>query len=230
MYKISDNIAKVQARIRKAELDYHREPGSVQLIAVSKTKSADEIRSAYDCGLNNFAENYLQEALDKMRVLQDLAITWHFIGPIQSKKTRHVAENFDWVHSIDRYKVAARLSEQRPNNLPPLKICLQVNISNESSKSGFSVAELPSIFDAVAELPQLQLRGLMAIPKKCANLTQQRKVFAQVASSLRELALTKKPKIALNTLSMGMSNDLEAAIAAGSTMVRIGTDIFGPRS
>ncbi len=230
MHKISDNVAKVQSRIQKAEQEYHREPGSVQLIAVSKTKPFTDIRTAYACGLTHFAENYVQEALDKIEKLKDLAITWHFIGPIQSNKTRIIAENFSWIHSLDRYKIAHRLSEQRPVALPPLQVCLQVNISEEESKSGIAPNELEDIYRQIADLPNLTVRGLMAIPEPCADFDKQRKIFAELAAYLRELAALQKTQAKLDTLSIGMSADLEAAIAAGSTMVRIGTDIFGART
>lgn len=230
MHKISDNVAKVQSRIQKAELEYHRAAGSVQLIAVSKTKPFTEIRIAYACGLTHFAENYIQEALEKIDKLKDLAITWHFIGPIQSNKTRLIAENFSWLHSLDRYKIAHRISEQRPPTLPPLQVCLQVNISGEATKSGIAPHQLQEIYAQISALPNLTVRGLMAIPEPCADFDRQRKVFAQLADYLRELAALPIPSAKLDTLSMGMSADLEAAIAAGATMVRIGTDIFGARS
>lgn len=219
-------IAKVQARIRAAAEAVGRDPASVTLMAVSKTRPAQAVREAHAVGLDQFGENYLQEALDKQAQLADLPLSWHFIGPIQSNKTRPIAEHFDWVHSVDRLKIAQRLSEQRPANLPPLQVCLQVNISGEASKSGVAPEELAALVDAVMALPRLQLRGLMAIPAPSDDPVQQRIPFAALRHAL---ALLQHRHPGLDTLSMGMSADLEAAIAEGATVVRIGTDIFGPR-
>jgi pyridoxal phosphate enzyme (YggS family) len=182
------------------------------------------IRAAASLGLSQFGENYLQEALEKMAALTDLPLTWHFIGPMQSNKTRAIAEHFDWVHSIDRLKIARRLSEQRPPHLPPLQVCLQVNVSGEASKSGVSPGALAELAAAVSELPGLRLRGLMAIPAATEDLTAQHAAFASLRRAMASLQMP-----ALDTLSMGMSGDLEAAIAEGATIVRVGTDIFGPR-
>ena len=223
MSTIAENIAKVAARIRAAAQASGRDPAHIQLLAVSKTKPAQAVREAFVCGQRDFGENYLQEALSKQQELADLPITWHFIGPIQSNKTRPIAEHFAWVHSVDRLKIAQRLSEQRPANLPPLKICLQVNISGEASKSGCTPEELPALAAAVTKLTNLQLCGLMAIPEPSDDLAQQRAACAQ----LRQLASDLQPPLA--TLSMGMSHDLEAAIAEGATWVRIGTALFGAR-
>lgn len=223
MSTIAENIAKVRARIREAEQAYGRAPGSVELLAVSKTKSAADIREAHACGLADFGENYLQEALAKQAELADLALTWHFIGPIQSNKTRPIAEHFHWVHSVDRLKIAQRLSEQRPASLPPLNILLQVNVSGEDSKSGCAPDELPALAQAVAQLPHLKLRGLMAIPEPTEDVAAQHAAFAR----LRELMLALN--LGLDTLSIGMSHDLEAAVAEGATWVRIGTALFGAR-
>ena len=220
------NIVKVQQRIAEAEKKYQRKPGSVQLMAVSKTRPAAMVRAAAAAGLTEMGENYLQEALDKQRELTDLELTWHFIGPIQSNKTRSIAEHFDWVHSVDRLKIAQRLSDQRPEGLAPLNICLQVNISAEESKSGLALEALGPIADQLADLPKLSLRGLMAIPQATDSIDQQRQAFARLASALQQLQL-KHP--AMTTLSMGMSNDIDAAIAEGASIVRIGTSIFGPR-
>lgn len=223
MSTIAENIAKVRARIREAAQASGRAPESVRLLAVSKTKPAADVREAHAAGLIDFGENYLQEALAKQAELADLALTWHFIGPIQSNKTRPIAEHFQWVHSVDRLKVAERLCAQRPPHLPPLNVCLQVNVSGEDSKSGCSAAELPELAHAVAALPNLKLRGLMAIPEPTDDLAAQHAAFAR----LRELLVSLD--LGLDTLSMGMSHDLEAAIAEGATWVRIGTALFGAR-
>ncbi|MFZ5958707.1 YggS family pyridoxal phosphate-dependent enzyme [Pseudomonas sp. QL9] len=223
MSTIAENIAKVRARIREAAQATGRDPEGVNLLAVSKTKPAADVREAYAAGMADFGENYLQEALAKQAELADLPLTWHFIGPIQSNKTRPIAEHFQWVHSVDRLKVAERLSAQRPAHLPALNVCLQVNVSGEDSKSGCSAAELPELARAVAALPNLKLRGLMAIPEPTEDVAAQRAAFAR----LRELMTTLD--LGLDTLSMGMSHDLEAAIAEGATWVRIGTALFGAR-
>ncbi|WP_282339875.1 YggS family pyridoxal phosphate-dependent enzyme [Pseudomonas sp. PS02288] len=223
MSTIAENIAKVGARIRRAAEAVQRDSQGISLLAVSKTKPAAALREAYAAGQRDFGENYLQEALDKQRELADLPLTWHFIGPIQSNKTKPIAEHFAWVHSVDRLKIAERLSAQRPAGLPPLNICLQVNVSGEDSKSGCAAAELPALAAAVAALPNLRLRGLMAIPEPSDDLTVQRAAFARLRTLGEELDLP------LDTLSMGMSHDLEAAIAEGATWVRIGTALFGAR-
>lgn len=223
MSTIAENIAKVRERIREAEQACGRPSGSVALLAVSKTKPAADIREAHAAGLDDFGENYLQEALGKQVELADLALTWHFIGPIQSNKTRPIAEHFHWVHSVDRLKVAERLSAQRPAHLPPLNVCLQVNVSGEASKSGCAPEELPALARAVAALPNLKLRGLMAIPEPTEDIAAQRAAFARLRELLTALNL------GLDTLSMGMSHDLEAAVAEGATWVRIGTALFGAR-
>ena len=227
MHKIDDKLAKVTARIHQAALAAGRDPQTVQLIAVSKTQGADAIAQAYACGQRRFGENYLQEALDKQPQLAHLpGLEWHFIGPIQSNKTRPIAEHFAWVHSVDRLKIAQRLSDQRPPQLPPLHICIQVNIDDEQSKSGVSLAELPALAAAIQPLPRLVLRGLMAIPAASTDPQQQRRSFAKLRSAMAVLNLQG---LAMDTLSMGMSGDLEAAIAEGATLVRVGTDIFGAR-
>jgi pyridoxal phosphate enzyme (YggS family) len=195
---------------------------------VSKAQAAEAIRVAWRAGLSQFGESYLQEALAKINVLQDLPITWHFIGPLQSNKTRAVAESFAWVHSVDRSRIARRLDEHRPATLPPLQVCLQVNISGEQSKSGVSLEELPRLASEVLALPRLQLRGLMAIPAPTPDPARQRAAFAALRLALEQLQETLAPS--MDTLSMGMSDDLEAAIAEGSTMVRVGSGIFGPRN
>ncbi|MCJ8170549.1 YggS family pyridoxal phosphate-dependent enzyme [Atopomonas sediminilitoris] len=223
MSTIADNIANVRQQIREAAQASGRPPEQVQLLAVSKTKPAGAVREAFACAQRDFGENYLQEALDKQVELADLAITWHFIGPIQSNKTRPIAEHFAWVHSVDRLKIAQRLSAQRPAHLPPLNICLQVNVSGEASKSGCSAAELPALAQAVSQLPNLRLRGLMAIPEPSDDLALLHQRFAAV----RELQ--DSLNLGLDTLSMGMSQDLPVAIAEGATWVRIGTALFGAR-
>ncbi|MXR32518.1 YggS family pyridoxal phosphate-dependent enzyme [Pseudomonas sp. PICF6] len=223
MSTIADNIAQVRSRIRAAEQAAHRDEHSVQLLAVSKTKPAQALREAYAAGLRDFGENYLQEALGKQVELTDLPLIWHFIGPIQSNKTRAIAEHFDWVHSVDRLKIAQRLSEQRPADLPPLNICIQVNVSGEDSKSGCTEADLPALASAISALPRLKLRGLMAIPEPTEERAAQDAAFAAVQRLQADL------KLPLDTLSMGMSHDLESAIAQGATWVRIGTALFGAR-
>jgi pyridoxal phosphate enzyme (YggS family) len=190
---------------------------------VSKTKPAQALREAYAAGLRDFGENYLQEALGKQLELADLPLIWHFIGPIQSNKTRAIAEHFDWVHSVDRLKIAQRLSEQRPAELPSLNICIQVNVSGEASKSGCTPADLPALAEAINGLPRLKLRGLMAIPEPTEDRAEQDAAFAAVQKLQASLDLP------LDTLSMGMSHDLESAIAQGATWVRIGTALFGAR-
>lgn len=223
MSTIADNIALVSSRIHAATLAAQRDEHSVQLLAVSKTKPAEALREAYAAGLRDFGENYLQEALSKQLELADLPLIWHFIGPIQSNKTRAIAEHFAWVHSVDRLKIAQRLSEQRPADLPPLNICIQVNVSGEASKSGCTPADLPALANAISELPRLKLRGLMAIPEPTEDRAAQDAAFAAVQSLQASLNLP------LDTLSMGMSHDLESAIAQGATWVRIGTALFGAR-
>ena len=223
MSTIAENIAKVGVRIREAAQASQRNFADIGLLAVSKTKPADAIREAHAAGVCDFGENYLQEALEKQTQLADLPLIWHFIGPIQSNKTRPIAEHFDWVHSVDRLKIAQRLSEQRPAHLPALNICLQVNVSGEQSKSGCSPEELTALARAVVALPNLRLRGLMAIPEPTDDVAAQHAAFARLRQLRDELALN------LDTLSMGMSHDLEAAIAEGATWVRIGTALFGAR-
>lgn len=223
MSTIVENIAKVGVRIREAAQASQRDFATIGLLAVSKTKPTDAIREAQAAGLHDFGENYLQEALDKQVQLVDLPLTWHFIGPIQSNKTRPIAEHFAWVHSVDRLKIAERLSAQRPSGLPPLNICLQVNVSGEDSKSGCQPDELAALAQAVTQLPNLRLRGLMTIPEPTDDASEQRAAFARLR------ALRDGLNLDLDTLSMGMSHDLEAAIAEGATWVRIGTALFGER-
>lgn len=204
-----------------------RAASDVTLLAVSKTFAPGAIREAYQGGQTCFAESYVQEALNKIAALQDLPIEWHFIGPIQSNKTRAIAEHFTWVHSVDRLKIAERLSAQRPAHLPPLQICLQVNVSEEVSKSGVPSGEVSQLAMKVAQLPHLNLRGLMAVPAPNDDVAAQRAAFAQLRELRDQLSRQGLP---LDTLSMGMSHDFAAAIAEGATMVRIGSAIFGDRS
>ncbi|WP_122864705.1 YggS family pyridoxal phosphate-dependent enzyme [Pseudomonas viridiflava] len=223
MSTIAANISTLEQRIRTASLAAQRDPTSVGLLAVSKTKPSSALREAYAAGLRDFGENYLQEALGKQAELADLPLCWHFIGPIQSNKTRAIAENFAWVHSVDRLKIAQRLSEQRPEGQEPLNICIQVNVSGEASKSGCTPEDLPALAAAISALPRLKLRGLMAIPEPTEDQAEQAAAFAAVR------ALQDQLDLPLDTLSMGMSHDLEAAIAQGATWVRIGTALFGAR-
>jgi pyridoxal phosphate enzyme (YggS family) len=227
---ISDNLEQVKATIAAAAHACGRESSSVSLLAVSKTFGPQAVIAAADAGQRAFGENYLQEALDKQQAVAalrpDLALDWHFIGPIQSNKTRPLAEHFAWAHAVDREKIARRLSEQRPADLPPLNICLQVNVSGEASKSGIAPADLPALAQAVAALPRLRLRGLMAIPEPAQDIESQRKPFAQLRALQQQL---RAIGIDTDTLSMGMSADMPAAIAEGATIVRIGTAIFGQR-
>ena len=223
---IADNIAKLSERVRLAAQKSQRSESGISVLAVSKTWPCEDLRHAFNNGLTQFGENYLKEALIKIEQLADLPLTWHFIGPIQSNKTRAIAENFDWVHTVDRIKIAQRLNDQRPAHLAPLQICIQVNISREESKSGVMLESLPSLATQILALPALRLRGLMAIPAVTDDTNLQNAAFAGLRTALIEL---QKFAPGLDTLSMGMSGDMESAIAQGSTLVRIGTDIFGAR-
>jgi pyridoxal phosphate enzyme (YggS family) len=227
---IANNLEQVRATVAESAVHAGRDPASVMLLAVSKTFPADAVIEAADAGQHAFGENYLQEALDKQQAVHALrpalALEWHFIGPIQSNKTRPVAEHFAWAHAVDREKIARRLSEQRPPHLPPLNICLQVNVSDEASKSGVSPAELLALAQAVVTLPNLKLRGLMAIPEPTDDVELQRKPFTLLRQLQQQLA---DMGIATDTLSMGMSSDMQVAIAEGATIVRVGTAIFGKR-
>ncbi|GLC91657.1 YggS family pyridoxal phosphate enzyme [Cupriavidus sp. TA19] len=228
MSVIAANLQAVNQRIAAAAQQAGRQPGDIALLAVSKTVSADRVRAAAEAGQLAFGENYVQEGVEKIAALAELRgrLQWHFIGPLQSNKTRLVAEHFDWVHAIDRLKIAERLSAQRPAGMAPLQVCLQVNISGEASKSGVAPAEVPALAQAVAALPGLRLRGLMAIPEPEDDPAAQRRPFAAMRALLGTL---RENGLDLDTLSMGMSGDMEAAIAEGATMVRIGTAIFGAR-
>lgn len=228
MTMIRDNLQQVTSRIVTACTAAGRDPASVRLLAVSKTFTAEAVRDAYGAGQRAFGENYIQEGVGKIQALANIRaeLEWHCIGPLQSNKTRLVAEHFDWVHSVDRLKIAQRLSEQRPAELAPLQVCLQVNVDGGANKSGVSPEEAVALAQAVAALPRLRLRGLMAIPEPAAGFDAQRALFMTAAAVFDRL---NAAGIALDTLSLGMSADLEAAIAAGSTMVRVGTAIFGGR-
>ena len=219
-------LRAVQTRIAQAAAAAGRAEAAVRLLAVSKTFDAVAVRDLAACGQRDFGENYVQEALDKQTLLVDLPLLWHFIGPIQSNKTRAISENFSWVHSVDRLKIAERLSAQRPAHLPPLQLCIEINVSGEASKGGVAVTDLPGLADAVAALPRLQLRGLMAIPAPATEVSTQRAAFRQVRQAYDALIARGHP---LDTLSMGMSADLEAAILEGATIVRVGTALFGER-
>lgn len=209
-----------------AEKRYGRATGSTQLMAVSKLQTVESILEAEQCGIQHLGESYTTEALQKIDKLREWPLVWHFIGPIQSNKTRIIAENFSWAHSVDRLKIAQRLSAQRPDTRTPLQVCLQVNISEEASKSGVTIKSLPKLADQVAMLPGLTLRGLMAVPRRVEAIDEQRKAFAQLREWFERLIIQGHT---LDTLCMGMSGDFEAAIAEGATMIRIGIGIFGPR-
>lgn len=229
MTMIGDDLQQVKKRIVQACVTAGRDPAGVRLLAVSKTFGPEAVREAHAAGQTAFGENYVQEGLDKIQALADLRATleWHCIGPLQSNKTRPVAEQFDWVHSIDRLKIAERLSAQRPAHLPALNVCLQVNVDGGANKSGVPPQEAMELARAVAALPQLRLRGLMAIPEPAPDFAAQRDLFLRAQAVFESI---RAAGIALDTLSLGMSADLEAAISAGSTMVRIGTAIFGGRA
>ena len=228
MTMIADNLHRVQARIGSAAQASGRNPSSVALLAVSKTFPAEAVREAYAAGQHAFGENYIQEAVDKITALADLRseLQWHCIGPIQSNKTRSVAEHFDWVHTVDRLKIAQRLSDQRPGHLPLLQVCIQVNVDGGPTKSGVAPGEALALARAVAVLPRMQLRGLMCIPEPAPDFEAACEVFARARALFDAL---NAQGLALDTLSMGMSADLEAAIHSGSTLVRVGSAIFGVR-
>lgn len=226
MTTISANLQAVHARIAGACAAAGRDPASVRLLAVAKTWPAAAVRAAAACGERRFGESYVQEAVPKIAALADLGLEWHFIGPLQSNKTRLVAEHFHWVHSLDRLKIAERLSAQRPADLPPLQVCIEVNVSGEASKGGCAPEQAPALAAVVAALPRLKLRGLMAIPEPTADEALLRGRFA-LLRQLRDALIGRG--LELDTLSMGMSHDLETAIAEGATIVRVGTAIFGER-
>jgi pyridoxal phosphate enzyme (YggS family) len=224
MNMITQHFEHIRAQIKQAEATWQRQSGSVLLLAVSKTMSELVIAKAYNTGQRHFGENYLQEAIHKQKRLSAFDISWHFIGPVQSNKTRAIAQNFSWVHSVDNTKIAKRLSDQRPDYLPPLNICLQVNISEEVNKAGIKLDELGDLCAQVEKLPNLRLRGVMAIPENSSNFEQQRLPYRTLHNAVLQL---QKPE--LDTFSYGMSGDLQAAIAEGASIVRIGTALFGKR-
>ncbi len=228
MQTIADRLAHAQKMIAQTINEAHRPANSVKLLAVSKTKPVSDLRQAYDSGQRLFGENYVQEGVEKIEEMQDLSdIEWHFIGPLQSNKTRLVAAHFDWVQSVDRLKIAQRLSSQRPANKTPLQLLIQVNIDDEQSKSGVTLQEVEALAKGISALPNVTLRGLMAIPRANPTAEQQVQAFTQLKASFERL---KQQYSSIDTLSIGMSNDMSAAIHAGSTMVRIGTAIFGARA
>ncbi|BCM25739.1 YggS family pyridoxal phosphate-dependent enzyme [Methyloradius palustris] len=227
MNTIADRLQAVRTSIAKAALKAGRNIDTVILLAVSKAHSATACQEAFASGQRHFGENYLQEAIQKQADLKNLPITWHFIGPIQSNKTQLIAQHFDWVHGVDRLKIAERLNAARPENMPPLQICIQINVSNEETKSGVSVEDAPMLADAISKLPHLKLRGLMAIPAPTNSVELQQKQFRIVSQCFDALV---KQGYAIDTLSMGMSDDFEMAIVEGATIVRIGSAIFGARS
>lgn len=227
MNEIPERLCRVRERIEKAARASGRSPEEIALLAVSKTKPAGDILAAYEAGQRDFGENYLQDALPKIEEIREPGIEWHFIGRIQSNKTADISRHFSWVHGLDSLKHAKRLSGQRPAGLPPLQVCLQVNLSDEASKGGVDADALPELAAAVASLPELKLRGLMTMPDPKTDAATQRAAFARLRQLLQDL---RSRGLDLDTLSMGMSADMEAAIAEGSTMVRIGTDIFGART
>ncbi len=226
MSTVAENIGQLRSLLTRLERQYARPAASVKLLAVSKRHSVQKIIDANQSGLQDFGENYLQEALEKIRQLQELGLNWHFIGPIQANKTRLIAANFQWVHSVDRSKIAQRLSDQRGSDSPALNVCVQVKLSDEETKSGVSPGEVKTLCETIEKLPNLNLRGLMAIPAALPDVESQRRVFRVLAAEFNQLRARYSQ---FDTLSMGMSNDYEAAVAEGSTMIRIGTAIFGSR-
>ena len=226
MHDVGSALNAVRRRIGELERRYRREPGSVALLAVSKTKPPEAVRAAISAGQHAFGENHLQDAMTKVEALSGLGVSWHFIGAVQSNKTRPIAAHFDWVHGIEREKIARRLSAQRPAGREPLEVCIEVNVSGEETKSGVPPANVESLARMVRDLPGLRLRGLMAIPRPSPDFETQRVPFRRLREILDDL---NAKGLDLDTLSMGMTGDLEAAIAEGATIVRIGTAIFGPR-
>jgi len=227
MTPLRDKLQIIGASIKQFAREYHREPGDIQLLAVSKRHPESMIREAFAAGQKAFGENYAQELLEKASALADLPIEWHYIGPLQSNKTKKIAQVASWVHTIDRLKIAKRLNDQRPHNLPPLSVCIQLNISGENSKSGVQLEEIPELAKEIIKLENLKLRGLMVIPAPERDFSKQRAVFARVRNIQKDLI---RQGFKLDTLSMGMSADMQAAIAEGATIVRIGTAIFGERT
>jgi pyridoxal phosphate enzyme (YggS family) len=236
MSSINTRLEEISNRIKHSAQSCQRNPKSILLLAVSKTRSVEEIRIAYEAGCTSFGESYIQEALVKISELQAVPLKWHFIGPIQSNKTQAIVKHFDWVHSIDRLKIAERLNDQRVVEAPMLNVCLQVNICMEANKSGVELSKLTELANQVVKLPRLKLRGLMAIPSQSDSQDEQRLPFRHLSTALNNLntslfndGFLKKEESALDTLSMGMSNDFESAVVEGATIIRIGTGLFGPR-
>jgi len=225
--KITNKLAQIHNDISVAEKRYHRAEGSVRLLAVSKTRSVDEIMSAINEGQRHFGENYCQEAIEKIEVIDQPDLIWHFIGPVQSNKTRQIACHFDWIHTVDRIKIAHRLNETRPEDLAPLNICVQVNISGEDSKSGISIDAVTDFINELDQLKRLKVRDLMSLPAPANDFDEQRKPFSILNQELQTLRLSRPE---LDTLSIGTTQDMEAAIAEGATIVRIGTALFGARN
>ena len=230
MHNITDNIKQVSASLQQSAQQFNRSVDEIMLLAVSKGQNHQALRLAWQAGLKNFGENYLQEALEKITALDGIDPCWHFIGPIQSNKTQDIARHFSWVHSIERFKIARRLNQQRPEHLPPLNVCIQVNIDREASKSGIDPEHCLELALGINELPRLKLRGLMVIPRQREQLDIQRQPYHQAAQLLDNLKKSSAALTSLDTLSMGMSADMPAAIAEGATIVRVGTAIFGPRT
>jgi len=230
MYNIPDNIKQVSTQLQQSAQQFHRSVDAIMLLGVSKGQNSRGLRLAWQAGLRNFGENYLQEALEKIAALDDIDPCWHFIGPIQSNKTQDIARHFSWVHSVERLKIARRLSQQRPENLPPLNVCIQVNIDGETSKSGVDPEHCLELALAIHALPQLKLRGLMVIPRQREQLDAQRQPYRRAAELLDSLKKSSAALTSLDTLSMGMSGDMTAAIAEGATIIRVGSAIFGPRT
>jgi len=225
--EIVNNLRKIRSKINAAEKEYHRKKNSVCLIAVSKTRKIEEIILAINENQRHFGENYCQEAIEKIRAINQPEIIWHFIGPIQSNKTNQIARYFDWVHTLDRTKIARRLNENRPENMPPLNICIQVNTSRETTKSGILVDEIKDFINEIKDYERIKIRGLMSLPKIKSNINMQRESFLRLKNIFSQL---KENNPELDTLSIGTTQDMEAAIAEGATFVRIGTAIFGPRN
>jgi len=227
MTTIASNLQRVHERIAQACAQAHRDVNEVTLLAVSKTFGPDAVRDAHSAGQRAFGENYIQEAVEKIQMLGSLPVEWHCIGPVQTNKTRLVATHFDWTHSLDRVKVAQRLSEQRPDGMPPLQVCIQVNVDGGATKAGVAPADALALAREIVQLPRLKLRGIMTIPEPAADFVSQKAVHLRAKTLFNDL---RDAGLVLDTLSMGMTADLEAAIAAGSTMVRVGTAVFGGRA
>jgi len=225
--KITDKLTQIHNEISSTETQFQRQAGSVCLLAVSKTRTTDEIITAFNSGQRHFGENYCQEAIEKIETINQPDIIWHFIGPIQSNKTKQIASHFDWVHAVDRIKIARRLNEARPEGIAPLNICVQINISGEKSKSGISIDETEAFISELEQFKRLKVRGLMALPAPTTEFDEQRAAFSKLNLKLNDL---KKHNPNLDTLSIGTTQDMKAAIAEGATIVRIGTAIFGPRN